>query len=417
MTLNLAAIEPLKAGCDGNVSPDLSERIAMGASFAPPPDSAAAEMFQFVMADGVAKADRTVSLKLSEVRASVVDAFGSAEQSEILGPLNTGCERVLPEDRKSTGRDIFVASQSMGNVPMWRCEDVPPCQGVHAPVVPQKDVPVATQETEATTTDEPLGQIVRASESDPKAVSVMQDPVAGLGVPLNRVESPSAKSVPAELLDVVGNDIRKAGAYGAEIGRAVSPKPPEVKDDVVRTFGERALPDKKALVDVGERVRPGKGMFVGRDVPVELHSMIRSHEMPTDSHESVQIIAPAPLPIELPAAAVQRQSAAAVATPDTVKMFVAAAEAVADAILVSSGFENGEGRILVRLQPEVLGGSEIHITVKGGTLTVVVNPASQDVQMIVEANRTQFEQHLAEKVHSWRIAVAVKKGDKIDERV
>ena len=158
-------------------------------------------------------------------------------------------------------------------------------------------------------------------------------------------------------------------------------------------------------------------MFVGRDVPVELHSMIRSREMPTDSHESVQIIAPAPLPIELPAAAVQRQSAVAVATPDTVKMLVAAAEAVADAILVSSGFENGEGRILVRLQPEVLGGSEIHITVKGGTLTVVVNPASQDVQMIVEANRTQFEQHLAEKVHSWRIAVAVKKGDKIDERV
>ena len=37
--------------------------------------------------------------------------------------------------------------------------------------------------------------------------------------------------------------------------------------------------------------------------------------------------------------------------------------------------------------------------------------------MIVEANRTQFEQHLAEKFHSWRIAVAVKKGDKIDERV
>jgi flagellar hook-length control protein FliK len=139
--------------------------------------------------------------------------------------------------------------------------------------------------------------------------------------------------------------------------------------------------------------------------------------MPSDGNEPVLVIAPASLPIELPAAAVHQQSAAAVATPDTVKMFVAAAEAVADAILVSSGFENGEGRILVRLQPEVLGGSEIHITVKGGTLTVVVNPASQDVQMIVEANRTQFEQHLAEKVHSWRIAVAVKKGNKIDERV
>jgi flagellar hook-length control protein FliK len=71
----------------------------------------------------------------------------------------------------------------------------------------------------------------------------------------------------------------------------------------------------------------------------------------------------------------------------------------------------------VRLQPEVLGGSEIQMTVKGGTLTVVVNPASQDVQTIVEANRTQFEQHLAEKVHSLRVAVAVRRGDKTNERV
>ena len=98
-------------------------------------------------------------------------------------------------------------------------------------------------------------------------------------------------------------------------------------------------------------------------------------------------------------------------------MFVAAAEAVADAVLVSSGFVNGEGRMLVRLQPEVLGGSEVQIVAKGGTLTVVVNPATQDVQTIVEANRTQFEQHLAEKVHSWRISVAVRRGVKTDERV
>ena len=141
------------------------------------------------------------------------------------------------------------------------------------------------------------------------------------------------------------------------------------------------------------------------------------YEMPSDGNEPVQVIAPAPLPIELPAATVQQQSAAAVATHDVVKMFVAAAEAVADAILVSSGFENEEGRILVRLQPEVLGGSEVQITAKGGTLTIVVNPASQDVQMVIEANRTQFEQYLAEKVHSWRIAVAVRRGEKTNERV
>ena len=175
---------------------------------------------------------------------------------------------------------------------------------------------------------------------------------------------------------------------------------------------EDALPSQRAVL----QPRNAQNYTEHKNV-LPSQNIVKPHEMPSDSHDPVQVIAPAPLPIELPAATVRHQSAAAVATPDTVKMFVAAAEAVADAILVSSGFENGEGRILVRLQPEVLGGSEIQITVKGGTLTVVVNPASQDVQTIVEANRTQFEQHLAEKVHSWRIAVAVKKGVKIDERV
>jgi flagellar hook-length control protein FliK len=132
--------------------------------------------------------------------------------------------------------------------------------------------------------------------------------------------------------------------------------------------------------------------------------------------EQVQIIAPAPLPIELPAAAVRQQPVSA-APSAIAHMFVAAAEAVADAILVSSGFANGEGRIIVRLQPEVLNGSEVQIAAKDGKLTVVVNPATQDVQNIVEANRTQFEQHLAEKVHAWRVSVAVKRGDKSDERV
>ncbi|MBR3823051.1 MAG: flagellar hook-length control protein FliK [Kiritimatiellae bacterium] len=201
----------------------------------------------------------------------------------------------------------------------------------------------------------------------------------------------------------------------------------------VGVFGERSSV-KGTQVNVGESALPEKGILVGRDVPIApqhtdgmpirrhrdvppYQNIVKPHEMQPDSNELVQVIAPAPLPIELPAAAVRQGPATSVGTPDVVRMFVAAAEAVADAILVSSGFENGEGRILVRLQPEVLGGSEVQITAKGGMLTVVVNPTSQDVQMIVEANRTQFEQHLAEKVHLWRVAVAVRRGDKTNDRV
>lgn len=150
---------------------------------------------------------------------------------------------------------------------------------------------------------------------------------------------------------------------------------------------------------------------------LESRVQTRSELLPAAAAEQLQIVAPAPLPIELPAAAVQQPPSAPVMSADVTRMFVAAAEAVADAILVSSGFDNGEGRIIVRLHPEVLGGSEVQIVAKDGKLTVVVNPATQDVQNIVEANRTQFEQHLAEKVHAWRVSVAVKRGDKSDERV
>jgi flagellar hook-length control protein FliK len=160
------------------------------------------------------------------------------------------------------------------------------------------------------------------------------------------------------------------------------------------------------------------------DTPSSRQSVATLREAPTphrashaSSPEPVEIIAPAPLPIELPAAAIQHQPSHPVAPADVTRIFVAAAEAVADAILVSSGFANGEGRIIVRLQPEVLNGSEVQIVAKDGKLTVVVNPATQDVQNIVEANRSQFEQHLAEKVHAWRVSVAVKRGDKSDERV
>jgi hypothetical protein len=135
---------------------------------------------------------------------------------------------------------------------------------------------------------------------------------------------------------------------------------------------------------------------------------------PETFFEPVQIIAPSPLPIE--SSVIHRETAVSVPSEVT-RMFVAAAEAVADAMLVSSGFKDGEGRMIVRLRPEVLKGSEVHINAKGGTLTIVVNPATQDVQNIVEANRTQFEQHLAEKIHSWRVAVAVRRGVKSDERI
>ena len=397
-----------------------------------------------------APSEKVVPVRQLEVKDSVVGTLISPERGDSLGQFNAGSEHVLPENIESANvaksvlpekavlveRDVPIAPKGMDSVSLWRRGDATHGQEVTAQSTESNEVPSA----------QPVSPFAAVS----KAMSVEHDVEVG-------------KSAPNELHDVVGNDTRKTEVIFTEVGRAVSPKPTEVKDSVgdapispkrsesqgpLNAGGERVLPENVKPADVSPRVLPEKGetldvaksilpekaVLVGRDggaalqnqegMPVRrqgdalsYQNIVKAHQMPSDGNEPVQVIAPAPLPIELPAVTVQQQSAAAVATHDVVKMFVAAAEAVADAILVSSGFENGEGRILVRLQPEVLGGSEVQITAKGGTLTVIVNPASQDVQTIVEANRTQFEQHLAEKVHSWRVAVAVRRGEKTNERV
>ena len=97
-------------------------------------------------------------------------------------------------------------------------------------------------------------------------------------------------------------------------------------------------------------------------------------------------------------------------------MFDAVANTVADAIVPSPEFAKGEGRMLVRLPSCVLDGSEIQIAVKGCSMAVVVDAATQDALNAVSADLNRFETSLAKKFHSWRVSVAVRRGGKADER-
>ena len=186
-----------------------------------------------------------------------------------------------------------------------------------------------------------------------------------------------------------------------------------VKSVVVET----ALPLSQAVLVVQahgvEQAERGVPMALPQGVAQQV---VRGGELDERMQEPLQVIAPTMLPITLP-----HQKVELVAQPipahEVAQHFVLAAQAVADAMLVSAGFVRGEGQLLVRLRPEVLNGSEIRLVVTGGTLTVIVNPATQDIQTLVEANRTQFEQYLAEKVQSWRLAVSVKRGGNDDERL
>ena len=417
MMQSLAGIDPVVA-CGNDVSFDSSERLATVVSFALSSNPVAAERFQSAMAFG--------------------GTVKSSWRGEFSERLNAEGERVQPEGRMSARREIFISLKHLDSVPMRRGEDASPCHDVNA----SKDFPKDAVTLSAVSESLPLDRmpLEQAERMPAESAPLESYPMPG---------APSEKVVSVKRLDVSSDCICETETGGVVMDCAVEEKPPEVKDSIVGTLkspersesqvqfnagSEHVLPENVKPADVFNRVLPGKAVLVGRDGGIALQNQEgmpvrrqgdalpyqnigKVYEMPSDGNEPVQVIAPAPLPIELPASVAQQQAAAPVATHDVVKMFVAAAEAVADAILVSSGFENGEGRILVRLQPEVLGGSEVQITAKGGTLTVIVNPASQDVQTIVEANRTQFEQHLAEKVHSWRVAVAVRRGEKTNERV
>ena len=91
-------------------------------------------------------------------------------------------------------------------------------------------------------------------------------------------------------------------------------------------------------------------------------------------------------------------------------VLVAAAEAVADAIMVSPDLWRGEGEIRIQLKPEVLEGSEVRIAVTGRQMNVEFMPTAENVAMFIERYRPQFEQQLAARIHAFNVAVAVKEG-------
>ena len=374
MTQNLSGIEPVKAeGCEG-VSLGLFGRTAKGDGFAPLPDPVVAERFQSAIAD---ECDG-VSVSMKPPQDPAIEFNRRHEDA-------SSCQEVLCPDVAQTLPDSGKTEICGGKSSVERVGDAEGVKdGIAVSEKPQQSAGVGSEWREGAPSCQEA--VIQQNASHSQGAVVPQD-----------ASCPQKDVAPQAAGCDVGESSKVAGRVVTNAPEMCAPwrgedTPPRLSASVLRDVPSRQ--SAEALQDA--------------PIPQRVSQMA--------SPEQVQIIAPAPLPIELPAAAVLKQTAP-VAPAEVTRMFVAAAEAVADAVLVSSGFVNGEGQMLVRLQPEVLGGSEVQIVAKGGTLTVVVNPATQDVQTIVEANRTQFEQHLAEKVHSWRVSVAVRRGVKTDERV
>ena len=91
------------------------------------------------------------------------------------------------------------------------------------------------------------------------------------------------------------------------------------------------------------------------------------------------------------------------------QMLVAAVDEVCEAIQVAPGVQPGQGEVRIQLKADVLSGTEVFLEAKGTTITVAFNPATADVAEILSRNITQFEQHLAGRVHNYQISARVKR--------
>lgn len=117
------------------------------------------------------------------------------------------------------------------------------------------------------------------------------------------------------------------------------------------------------------------------------------------------VVIPQPVVVEAPTVAIP----AVTATPaPQVAQMVAAADSVAAAISVSNALATtGEGEIHVQLKADVLDGSSIRLTVKGGDLKILISPATRAAEETFVKHQEAFQTHLAERVTHWRISVGV----------
>ena len=240
--------------------------------------------------------------------------------------------------------------------------------------------------------------------------------------------APPTLAVPSAPPALVGGDVLGAPRPGVEVPPAesssvVSPGVP-VRPDV-------AVVDESSVVAFaarrGRRALPSEGAVPGA-VPSVLSAPSAPSASPASSAPPAlpvsfvvpEVSAPAAAPTAAPVTAVEAVVAAftpsAARAVEPVQVLVEAARAVADTLLVTPGLLRGEGEIRIQLRPDVLDGTEIHIVVAGRQLTVAFTPPTPDLVALIEQSRPQLTAHLAERIHSFQIAVDVRRRVRSEER-
>ena len=242
------------------------------------------------------------------------------------------------------------------------------------------------------------------------------------------VSTPSVPSAPSTL---VGGDVLGAPRPGAEVppaesspvvspGVPVRPDAAVVDESSVAAFaarrGRRVLPSEGA---VQKAASPASSASSAPSAPSASSAPSAPSALPV-SFAVPEVSAPAAAPTAAPVTAVEAVVAAftpsAARAVEPAQVLVEAARAVADTLLVTPGLLRGEGEIRIQLRPDVLDGTEIHIAVAGRQLTVAFTPPTHELAALIEQSRPQLTAHLAERIHSFQIAVDVRRRVRSEER-
>ena len=239
---------------------------------------------------------------------------------------------------------------------------------------------------------------------------------------------PPTLAVPSAPSTLVGGDVRGAPRPGAEVppaesspvvspGVPVRPDAAVVDESSVAAFaarrGRRALPSEGAVQKAASPASSAPSAPSASSAPSAPSALPVSLAVP-------EVSAPAAAPTAAPVTAVEAVVAAftpsAARAVEPAQVLVEAARAVADTLLVTPGLLRGEGEIRIQLRPDVLDGTEIHIAVAGRQLTVAFTPPTHELAALIEQSRPQLTAHLAERIHSFQIAVDVRRRVRSEER-
>ena len=270
------------------------------------------------------------------------------------------------------------------------------------------------------------GAVPGAVPSVPSAPSVPSTTSAPPA--LSALPAPPALSAPSAPSTLVGGDVLGAPRPGVEVppaesspvvspGVPVRPDAAVVDESSVAVFaarrGRRALPSEGAVQKAASPASSAPSAPSASSAPSAPSALPVSLAVP-------EVSAPAAAPTAAPVTAVEAVVAAF--TPSVTRavepahVLVEAARAVADTLLVTPGLLRGEGEIRIQLRPDVLDGTEIHIAVAGRQLTVAFTPPTHELAALIEQSRPQLTAHLAERIHSFQIAVDVRRRVRSEER-